>query len=175
MPSLSLNRRATAVVLALLAVLLYAAQPSHAAAPLDLANLSGAKAEEMLQSGTLTSVALTKAYIDRINALNKSGPALNAVTQLNSQALQEAADSDALRAKGTDLGPAMGLPILLKDIIDAKGEYTSAGNWSLRDSFPAVDSGVVANLRAHGVVISARSASPSSPTTSAARPPASAT
>jgi amidase len=153
MPSLSLNRRATAVALALLALLLYAAQPSHAAAPLDLANLSGAKAEKMLQSGTLTSVALTKAYIERINALNKSGPALNAVTQLNRQALQEAADSDALRAKGTDLGPAMGLPILLKDIIDAKGEYTSAGNWSLRDSFPAEDSGVVANLRAHGVVI----------------------
>lgn len=107
----------------------------------------------MLQDGTLTSVDLTQAYLDRINAMNKSAPALNAVTQLNADALQQAADSDALRAKGVDLGPAMGLPILLKDIVDAKGEYTSAGNYSLRDSFPAVDSGVTAYLKQHGVII----------------------
>ena len=40
-------------------------------------------------------------------------------------------------------GPAHGLPILLKDLIDAKGMYTSAGNYSLRDSFPETDSGIV--------------------------------
>ncbi|MCW2968694.1 MAG: Asp-tRNAAsn/Glu-tRNAGln amidotransferase subunit [Solirubrobacteraceae bacterium] len=150
--SLAVSRRVSSLVLLSLVAVLFAAPPSHAA-PLDLASLSGAQAEQMLKGGTITSVQLTQAYLDRIDALNKQGPALNAVTQLNADALQEAADSDRERADGIDLGPAMGLPIVLKDIIDAKGEYTSAGNWSLRDSFPAEDSGVAAYLRQHGVVI----------------------
>ena len=50
-------------------------------------------------------------------------------------------------------GPAHGLPILLKDLIDVKGMYTSAGNFSLRNSFPAIDSGVAKKLRENGVVI----------------------
>ena len=45
----------------------------------------------MMEEGKLTSVELTKAYIDRIEALNKRGPGLNAVTQLNPDALKEAA------------------------------------------------------------------------------------
>ena len=50
-------------------------------------------------------------------------------------------------------GPAHGLPVLLKDLIDVKGMYTSAGNFSLRNSFPAIDSGVAKKLRENGVVI----------------------
>ncbi|MDX6639664.1 MAG: amidase [Solirubrobacteraceae bacterium] len=152
MSSLTSPRRLSTFVVVLLAALALGTEASHAA-PLDLASLSGAQEEQMLKAGTITSVQLTQAYLDRINGLNKEGPALNAVTQLNKDALQEAADSDRLRAEGVDLGPAMGLPILLKDIVDAKGQYTSAGNWSLRNSFPAEDSGVAAYLRQHGVII----------------------
>jgi len=123
------------------------------AAALDLDTLSGAQAESMMQHGELTSVQLTKAYLARIAAINKAGPGLNAVTQINPQALQEAAQADRERARGIDLGPAMGLPILLKDIIDATPMYTSAGDWALRASFPSSDSGVAKELRAHGVVI----------------------
>lgn len=140
------------LVLALLAALVLGA-PVAKAAPLDLANLSGSEAAQMLRSGQITSVELTRAYMRRIDAINKRGPALNAVTQYDPTALQQAADTDKLRAQGVDLGPAMGLPILLKDIVDTKGMYTSAGNWSLRNSFPAKDSGVSAYLRQHGVVI----------------------
>jgi hypothetical protein len=63
-------------------------------------------------------------------ALNKSGPGLNAVTQINPDALKEAALADKERAAGKILGPAMGLPILLKDIIDATPRCTRlrAGN-----------------------------------------------
>ena len=92
-----------------------------------------------------------RAYLARIAALNKSGPGLNAVTQINPEALQQAADSDYARAHGKNLGPAMGLPILLKDIIDATPMYTSAGDWALRDSYPPNDSGVAKQLKAHGV------------------------
>lgn len=120
---------------------------------LNLETLTGLEAVEMMARGELTSVELTQAYIDRIDALNKRGPGLNAVTQLNKGALKDAARLDNERAHGMVRGPAHGLPILLKDLIDAKGMYTSAGNYSLRNSFPPTDSGIVKKLRASGVVI----------------------
>src|ERR1700749_1807979 len=115
--------------------------------------MSGVEAEEMLEAGEITSVELTEDYLERIEDLNKGGPGLNAVTQINKFALAEAEKSDQERAMGIDLGPAMGLPILLKDIIDAKGMYTSAGDWALRNSYPEKDSGVAKELRAHGVIV----------------------
>jgi amidase len=138
--------------LALLAML-FAAGGASAAPALDLDTLSGVEGEAMLEAGEITSVELTEAYLERIEALNKTGPGLNAVTQINKFALAEAKKSDEERALGMDLGPAMGLPILLKDIIDAKGMYTSAGDWALRESFPEKDSGVAKELRAHGVIV----------------------
>ena len=152
----SLSRRillAAFVMLLFVLAATFGAARAAAVAPLDLDHLSGSEAEQMLESGDLTSVELTKAYLERIEALNKSGPGLNAVTQINREAIAEAEKSDAQRALGIDLGPAMGLPILLKDIIDVKGMYTSAGDWALRDSYPEKDSGVARLLREHGVVI----------------------
>jgi Asp-tRNA(Asn)/Glu-tRNA(Gln) amidotransferase A subunit family amidase len=143
------------VVLTLLAGALAAgAATARAAAPvLDLEHLSGAEEAAMLAKGEVTSVQLVEAYAERITALNKAGPGLNAVTQINPDAIAEAEKADALRLEGKSLGPAMGLPILLKDIIDATPMYTSAGDWALRESFPEKDSGVAKQLRAHGVVI----------------------
>src|SRR4051812_44013779 len=106
-----------------------------------------------MNEGKLTSVQLTQAYVNRIVALNKRGPGLNTVTQFNQDALLEAAASDERRKAGQLLGPADGLPILMKDLVDVKGMYTSNGNFSLRDSYPANDSGIARNLRKAGVVI----------------------
>ncbi len=148
--------RSAATLLALglmLLAMLFAASHASAAPPLDLETLSGVEAEEMLEAGEITSVELTTLYLERIEAINKAGPGLNAVTQINKFALAEAEKSDKERAMGEDLGPAMGLPILLKDIIDATGMYTSAGDWALRNSFPEKDSGVAKELRAHGVIL----------------------
>jgi Asp-tRNA(Asn)/Glu-tRNA(Gln) amidotransferase A subunit family amidase len=147
-------RRLLACVATATTLLAVQAAPALAADPvLDLEKLDGPTAIAMMEHGTLTSVALTKAYIARISALNKRGPGLNAVTQLNAGALKEAAILDKERAAGHVRGPAHGLPILLKDLIDVKGMYTSNGNYSLRDSFPSTDSGVAKKLRAGGVVI----------------------
>ncbi len=141
-------------MLGLLALLLSVGFASSAqAATLNLETLTGAEAERMLQNKEVTSVELVKAYIARIEALNKSGPGLNAVTQINPNVLREAQVADRERSKGKSLGPAAGLPILLKDIIDATPMYTSAGDWALRESFPPSDSGVAKQLRAHGVII----------------------
>src|SRR3954452_1713463 len=140
--------------LALLALAcgLVCAAPARAA-ELNLETLDGPAAVKLMDEGKLTSVELTRAYIARIAALNKSGPGLNAVSQLNPSALQDAALLDKERKEGHVRGPAHGLPILLKDLIDVKGMYTSAGNYSLRNSFPAIDSGVAKKLRSSGVVI----------------------
>jgi len=129
------------------------ATSAYADPPLHLETLSGAEEERMLEEGKVTSVELVKAYEARIAALNKAGPGLNAVTQINPEVMEEAARADRERREGRILGPAMGLPILLKDIIDATPMYTSAGDWALRESFPEKDSGVAKELRAHGVVI----------------------
>ncbi len=121
--------------------------------PLNLETLTGAQAEEMLEHRQVTSVELVEAYEARIAALSKAGAGLNAVTQINPDVLEEARKTDEDRRKGIILGPLMGVPIGLKDIIDATPMYTSAGDWALRESFPEKDSGVARNLREHGLVI----------------------
>jgi amidase len=145
------------LALALIASLLLAGVTSSAHAapppPLNLETLTAAEAEQMLKSGELTSVELVKAYKARIEAINKSGPGLNVVTQLNPNVLEEAKKADKERKAGKSLGPDAGVPILVKDIIDATPMYTSAGDWALRESFPEKDSGVAKELRAHGVIL----------------------
>ncbi len=152
--SLRLRLRVGGLLVTLLALTASLGGGSSAlAATLDVENLTGGQAEKMLQEGQVTSVDLVKAYENRIQALNKSGPGLNAVTQINPNVMAEAKLMDKERAKHKNFGPAMGLPILVKDIVDATPMYTSAGDWALRESFPAVDSGVAKELRAHGLVI----------------------
>jgi Asp-tRNA(Asn)/Glu-tRNA(Gln) amidotransferase A subunit family amidase len=126
---------------------------SAQAATLNLETLTAGEAEKMLESKEITSVELVKAYLARIEALSKAGPGLNVVTQLNPNVLEEAKTADRERRKGKVLGPDAGVPILLKDIIDATPMYTSAGDWALRESFPEKDSGVAKVLRQHGVII----------------------
>jgi amidase len=146
-------RRLLATIGLLLTLALAGGVSSAHASTLNLETLTGAQAEKMLQNGEVTSVELVKDYLARIAALNKSGPGINAVTQINPEVMEEAKAADRERRKHENLGPAMGLPILLKDIIDAPPMYTSAGDWALRESFPEKDSGVAKELRAHGLVI----------------------
>ncbi len=164
MPRSTLCRTLVVVVVGLMGAMAFASPGASAAYPvptpllgadptLNLETLTGPQAEKMMQDGRLTSEALTRAYMARIDALNKRSAGLNAVAQINPDALREAAAADRARARGQIAGPAQGLPILLKDLLDVKGMYTSAGNFSLRASFPAEDSGVVKKLRASGVVI----------------------
>lgn len=119
-----------------LALACSASSARASAANLDLETLTATKAEKMLRDGQVTSVELVKAYEARIAALNKSGPDLNVVTQLNPEVMKEAKQADRDFAKHIYLGPAMGLPILIKDIIDAPPMYTSAGDWALPNRSP---------------------------------------
>src|ERR1700716_186870 len=102
----------------------------------------------------LTSVKLTQFYLERISALDQSGPNVNSVIELNPDALQLAQNSDKRRAKGKTLGPLDGIPVLLKDNIDTGDKMqTTAGSFALAGKPAVKDSTVAANLRAAGAVI----------------------
>ena len=123
------------------------------AVPPDVIELSASDAADRMRAGTLTSVALTQAYLDRIAAIDDSGPRLNAVIELNPSALSEAAVLDAERAGGRVRSPLHGLPILLKDNIDVAGLVNSAGSLAMEAHRPKADAFLVTRLRAAGAVI----------------------
>ena len=113
-----------------------------------------AELQAEMASGRLTSEELTKEYISRIIALDQNGPGVNAVIELNPDALVLARNADALRRRGIVLGPLHGLPVLLKDNIDTADKMqTSAGSFALVGTPALRDSTVAANLRAGGAVI----------------------
>ncbi len=107
-----------------------------------------------LASGDLTSLALTQHYLDRIARLDRAGPALNSVIELNPDALEIADALDAEQRAGQLRGPLHGLPILLKDNIDTGDQMqTTAGSLALEGSRAAHDAPLVARLRAAGALI----------------------
>src|SRR5690349_20669000 len=113
-----------------------------------------AQLQAEMASGSLTSEQLTQEYINRILALDQNGPGVNAVIELNPDALVMARNADALRRRGIVLGPLHGIPVLLKDNIDTGDKMqTSAGSFALVGTPALRDSTVAANLRAGGAVI----------------------
>src|SRR5215218_6182945 len=121
------------------AALLLTAAPA-AAAPLVLERVTVAQLQQKMAAGELTSVELTKAYVDRIAALNNRGPGLNAVRILNPDALNDAALLDLERRKGTTRGLLHGIPVLVKDNLDVAGLPTTAGAVALEHSIAPADS-----------------------------------
>ena len=101
-----------------------------------------------------SSEDLTKAYLERIDAIDKRGPRLQAVIAVNEVALDQARQSDGRREAGTSLGPLDGVPLLLKDNIETLDPMaTTAGSFALEDNLTGRDSPLVAGLRAQGAVI----------------------
>ena len=124
------------------------AGPAFAFEEADIASL-----QQQMAAGTLTSQALTQAYLDRIAAVDDAGPHLNAVIEINPDALEEARARDAERKAGTTRGPMHGIPVLLKDNIDATPMVTSAGSLALAAHRPKQDAFLVNRLRDAGAVI----------------------
>ena len=113
-----------------------------------------AQLQAEMASGQLTSEQLTKEYIQRIIGLDQNGPGVNAVIELNPDALAIARQADNLRKHGIVLGPLHGIPVLLKDNIDTGDKMqTTAGSFALAGKPALFDSTVAANLRAGGAVI----------------------
>jgi amidase len=116
-----------------------------------------AELQARMESGELTSRQLVGMYLERIHALDRNGPTLSSVLELNPDALQIATALDAERAAGNVRGPLHGIPIGIKDNIDtADRMHTTAGSLALFDSRPLQDATVAAKLREAGAVIIAK-------------------
>jgi amidase len=128
--------------------------PAAPGAPaLDVVELSATDARDRMAAGTLTSEALTRAYLDRIAAVDDSGPRLGAVIEINDDAVTDAAARDAERTAGKVRGPLHGIPVLIKDNVDVAGMVNSAGSLALEKHEPQADAFIVKRLRDAGAVI----------------------
>ena len=117
-----------------------------------------AQLQAEMAAGRLTSEKLTRAYIKRIEELDQPGPetglGVNALIELNPDAIAIAKQMDDMRRKGQVLGPLHGIPILLKANIDTHDKMqTTAGSLGLQGTPALSDSTIAANLRAGGAVI----------------------
>ncbi len=110
--------------------------------------------QQKMASGELTARKLAEMYLGRIVAVDQSGPRLNAVIELNPDALAIAEALDRERREGRVRGPLHGIPILLKDNIDTCDRMTTtAGSLALEGSVPLQDAFLVERLRAAGALI----------------------
>ncbi|HLW78746.1 MAG TPA: amidase family protein, partial [Terriglobia bacterium] len=120
----------------------------------ELTEASIAALQDARKSGRLTARALTQKYLARIAAVDKHGPAINSVIELNPDALSIADALDQERKAKGPRGPLHGIPVLIKDNIGTHDQMsTTAGSIALRGSIPAADSFVAAQLRRAGAII----------------------
>jgi amidase len=125
---------------------------ARAAFPQAEATIAGL--QEQMKSGQLTSSGLTAAYLARIAEVDRAGPKLNAIIELNPDAAAIARQLDAERQAGRVRGPLHGIPVLLKDnIATADKMETTAGSLALVGAKPPHDAAIVDQLRAAGAVI----------------------
>ncbi len=124
------------------------------AAPGHLNEATVAQLQAKMRSGELTSVALTRFYLERIMRLDQNGPAVNSVIEVTPDALAIAEEADEQRRQGHVKGPLHGIPVLLKDNIGTGDSMqTTAGSFALAGQPALKDSTVAAKLRAGGAVI----------------------
>jgi len=124
--------------------------------PTQFNEFTVAQLQQAMNNGQLTSERLTQYYIDRILALDQKGPGVNAVIELNPDAIDLAEKADAMRRKGATIAafPLLGIPVLLKDNVDTGDKMqTTAGSFALAGQPAVQDSTVAAKLRAAGAVI----------------------
>jgi amidase len=116
-----------------------------------------AQLQEAMASGRLTARSLTEVYLSRIEQLDRQGPALRSLIEVNPQALEIAEALDRERAEKGIRGPLHGIPIVLKDNIDTADRMTTtAGSLALEGSIPRRDSFAAERLRASGAILLAK-------------------
>jgi Asp-tRNA(Asn)/Glu-tRNA(Gln) amidotransferase A subunit family amidase len=105
------------------------------------------------KSRKLTARQLVQRYLDRIIAYDKGGPNINSIITLNPNALQEADKLDAAYKRSGFVGPLHGIPVLVKDEIDAAGMPTTHGTLVFKDYRPPRDAFPIEKLRKAGAII----------------------
>jgi amidase len=128
--------------------------PTPPSGPFPLEEVTAAQLQEWMTSGRYTARQIAEMYVRRIEAIDRAGPALRSVIEVNPDALALADALDAERKATGPRGPLHGIPVLIKDNIDTGDRMmTTAGSLALEGSHPAKDAFVVERLRAAGVLI----------------------
>src|SRR6476659_6012316 len=119
-----------------------------------MTELSINEAQALMTSEDVTAADLVDGYLQRIEAIDRNGPKLNSVIEVNPDARDIAAALDAERASGHVRGPLHGVPVLLKDNIDTGDKMmTTAGSLALAGPPRSNDAPLVALLRQAGAVV----------------------
>jgi amidase len=122
--------------------------------PFELDEITVSDLQDGMKSGKFTARSLVEKYSSRIAEIDKQGPAINSVLELNPDALSIADSLDEERKAKGPRGPMHGVPVLIKDNIDtADRMMTTAGSLALVGSKPLQDSYVAQKLRSAGAVI----------------------
>ncbi len=122
--------------------------------PFELDEMTVAGLQEGMESGRLTARSIAELYLGRIEALDRAGPGLRSVIEINPQAGEIADQLDEERRAGSLRGPLHGVPVLIKDNIDTADQMTTtAGSLALEGSIPSQDSFVAERLREAGALI----------------------
>jgi amidase len=138
--------------LGLMASRLSALAATTSQAPLEEATIT--QLQQQMQNGQATAVSLTRYYLDRIRTIDKQGPRLNSVIEVNPDALAIAARMDAERKQGKVRGPLHGIPVLVKDNINtADRMMTTAGSLALLGNRAKEDAFIIRRLREAGAVL----------------------
>ena len=119
------------------------------------ATIAGIQAE--LKAGRLTCHALVDQYLRRIAAYDKKGPALNAIVQINSEALREADDLDSRFKASGPSGPLHCVPMIVKDNFETIGLQSAAGSLAMKGFVSTKDAFLVQRVRSAGAIVLAKS------------------
>jgi len=123
----------------------------------NLEEITVRQLQQGYKEGRFSISDIVQRYLQRIEAIDKSGPKLNAIIRVNPDALQIASELDREMRAGKVRGPLHGIPVILKDNIDSLDPMpTTAGAVVLRDSYAKNDSWVAKKLRSAGAVILAK-------------------
>lgn len=142
------------MMIRLLCIVLLAASTACSSEAPDYAEVSIAELQDQMHRGEVSSERLVSWYLDRIDAIDQSGPSLNAILETNPDALQIARALDEERRQSGPRGPMHGIPVILKANIDTADKmHTSAGSLAISDHRPTVDAFIVSRLRDAGAVI----------------------
>src|ERR1700693_1691199 len=118
--------------------------------PFHLMEASISDIHQAMQAGSLTCRSLTQQYLDRIQAYDKQGPALNAMLYINPHALEQADAMDREFKRTKKMTPLFCIPTVLKDNYNTADMPTTGGSASLEGSQPGQDAFVVSRLRQNG-------------------------
>ncbi|MBR8536817.1 amidase [Carboxylicivirga sediminis] len=119
-----------------------------------LSDISVVELQEKMKSGELTSEDIVQLYLNRIEQIDKKGPGINAVVEINPDAIDIARSLDEERSLGNLRGPLHGIPVLIKENIDTGDQMiTSAGSLALNNHRAKKDAFIVSKLRQAGAVI----------------------